>query len=32
MEEDLEEGRAGNTAGMSGRLSMVGTGDQGCKA
>jgi len=26
LEEDLEEGREGNTIGMSGRLSIMGTG------
>jgi len=32
MDEALEEGREGNIAGMSGRLSIVGTGDQGREA
>jgi len=26
LQEDLEEGREGNTIGVSGRLSIVGTG------
>jgi len=32
MEEDFEVGREGNTAGMSRRLSIIGTGNQGREA